>query len=69
MFKLKQAFFEERSLTKVAGLFASQTGADSAVRDLLGASDLSASQVRVLGPPDGAASRAAAVLDRAVEPE
>ena len=66
--ELKQAFFGERSLTKVAGLFASKTGADSAVRDLLGASDLTASQVRVLGPPDGAASRAA-VLNRAVEPE
>jgi hypothetical protein len=68
MFNLKQVFFGERSLTKVAGLFASQTVADSAVRDLLGASDLTASQVKVLGPPDGAASRAD-VLDRAVEPE
>ena len=68
MFKLKQAFFGERSITKVAGLFASRTGADDAVLALLGASSLSASQVRVLNPKDGEAARDAA-LDRAVEPE
>jgi len=68
MLKLKQAFFGEKSVTKVAGLFASRAGADDAVRDLLGASNLTAVQVRVLGPGDGEAERNAA-FDRAVEPE
>jgi hypothetical protein len=68
MLKLKRAFFGEKSITKVAGLFASRTDADNAVRALLDASTLAASQVRVLGPKDGETARDA-VLDRAVEPE
>jgi hypothetical protein len=68
MFTLKQALFGEQSVTKVAGLFASHSGADSAAHSLLDNSGLTTSQVSVLGPPDGETSRDA-VLGRAVKPE
>jgi hypothetical protein len=68
MITLKQAFFGERSVTKVAALFASHTGAESAARSLLDGSGLTASQVNILSPSDGEASNED-VLVRAVEPE
>ena len=68
MFRLKALFFGERSVTKVAGLFASRGDADLAARGLLDSSGLSATQVNVFSPRDGDASRAD-VLGRAMEPE
>ena len=68
MITLKQAFFAESSVTKVAGLFDSSAGAASAARRLLGDSNLVASQVKVLGPVDAQSSRDA-VLGDALEPE
>jgi len=68
MFRFKTLFFGERSVTKVAGLFASHADADLAASDLVGDLSLSAAQVNVFGPPDGEASRDA-VLGRAMEPE
>lgn len=68
MFRLKTLFFGERSVTKVAGLFSSRAEADVAASGLVGGSGLSAAQVNVLGPTDGAVSREA-VLGRALEPE
>ena len=67
MFTLKQALFGERSVTKVAALFASHTGAESAAHSLLDGSGLTTSQVRILGPSDGEASHDD-VLGRAVAP-
>ena len=55
MFHLKSLLFGERSLTKVAGLYASRIDADAAVRDLITESHLSAEQVRLLAPIDGEA--------------
>ncbi len=53
MFSIKTLLFGERSVTKVAGLFASRAAADLAASGLVGGSGLSASQVNVLGPTDG----------------
>jgi len=68
MIRLKQFFFGERSVTKVAGLFATRSGAEIAMHDLLDSCRLSATQVNVLNPLDGSPARNDA-LDRAVEPE
>ena len=68
MVNVKQFFFGERSVTKVAGLFATRSGAEIAMRDLLDSCRLSTTQVDVLSPLDGNPARADA-LDRAVEPE
>jgi len=68
MLRIKTLFFGERSVTKVAGLFASRADADLAASGLMGGSGLSAAQVNVLGPTDGATSRMA-VLGRTMEPE
>ena len=68
MLRLQQFFFGERSVTKVAGLFATRSGAEIAMHDLLGSCRLSATQVNVLRPLDGNPARDDA-LDRAVEPE
>jgi len=68
MFSIKTLLFGERSVTKVAGLFASRAAADLAASGLVGGSGLSAAQVNVLGPTDGAISRDS-VLGRAMEPE
>lgn len=68
MSQINRVFFGERSLTKVAGIFSSRQVAEGAARDLLGASALTESQVRVLSPLDGQAPRQD-VLGRAVEPD
>ena len=68
MIRLQQFFFGERSVTKVAGLFATRSGAEIAMHDLLGSCRLSATQVNVLSPLDGNPARDEA-RDRAVEPE
>ncbi len=68
MFRLKTLLFGERSVTKVAGLFASRAEADLAASILVDSSGLSAAQVNVFGPADGTFSREA-VLGRAMEPE
>ena len=62
------AFFGERSLTKVAGVFPARAEAEQAARRLVAASGLARDQVRVLAPRDGAWARAD-VLARQIEPE
>lgn len=68
MFTLKSLFFGERSVTKVAGLFGSCAGAEEAARTLLDGSTLTASQITVLGPPNGETERRA-ILNHAIAPE
>jgi hypothetical protein len=65
---LMHTFFGERSLTKVAGVFAARAQAEQAVRRLIQASGLDRSQVEVLEPRDGEWSRAD-VLASKMEPE
>ncbi len=68
MWNLKQMIFGERSVTKVAGLFASKPDAVAALQDLLKVTGFSAGQVRLLEPSDSVAVRTDA-FDRAIEPE
>jgi hypothetical protein len=68
MWSIKQLVFGEKSVTKVAGLFASKPEAVAACQDLQKLSGFSAAQIRLLGPTDGVAVRTDA-FDRAVEPE
>lgn len=68
MWKWQSLVFGERSLTKVAGLFASRQGAENAARALMGRSAFKSNQVKVLGPQDGTEPHDA-VLQTAVEPE
>lgn len=68
MWTVKELVFGERSVTKVAGLFASQPDAAAAVQDLLKETGLQPGQVRLLSPTDSVAVRRD-VFERAVEPE
>lgn len=68
MADVKDAFFGERSLTKVAGLFNTRSEAENAARHLLQDSDLDDSQVRVLSPDDGSVAHNT-LLARKMEPE
>lgn len=62
------AFFGERSLTKVAGVFPARAQAEQAARRLTQACGFGRRQVQVLAPRDGDWSRADA-LARKMEPE
>jgi hypothetical protein len=66
--RIKRLIFGERSLTKVAGLFASKGQAETAAQQLKEAAGLDDPQVYVVGPPDGAAANSPA-LSRKLEPE
>lgn len=66
--RIKRLIFGERSLTKVAGLFASKSEAETAAQQLRAAAGLDDPQVYVVGPPDGAAADSPA-LSRKLEPE
>lgn len=66
--QLMHAFFGERSLTKVAGVFPARAQAEQAARRLTVASGFQDEQVKVLAPQDGAWARAD-VLARQMEPE
>ncbi len=50
---MKQAVFGERSLTKIAGLFRSRDGAESAAMQLSHIAGMDESQVKLVGPADG----------------
>lgn len=65
---LLQGLFGERSLTKVAGLFAQKGQAESTMEQMLVSGGLSAAQVRLLGPQDARMARRE-MFGRAVEPE
>ena len=65
---LLQGLFGERSLTKVAGLFAQKGQAESTMEQMLVSGGLSAAQVRLLGPQDARNARRE-LFGRAVEPE
>lgn len=66
--QLMHAFFGERSLTKVAGVFPARAQAEQAARRLTLASGFNEQQVAVLAPRDGTWRRADA-LARKMEPE
>lgn len=66
--QLMHAFFGERSLTKVAGVFPARAQAEQAARRLTQGSGFGAEQVEVLEPGDGDWRRAD-VLARKMEPE
>lgn len=63
-----QGLFGERSLTKVAGLFAQKSQAESSVEQVLRSGGLNAAQVRLLGPQDARTARRE-LFGRAMEPE
>lgn len=63
-----QGLFGERSLTKVAGLFAQKSQAESSMEQVLRSGGLNAAQVRLLGPQDAHTARRE-WLGRAMEPE
>ncbi len=65
---LLQGMGEEKSLTKVVGLFAREAEADIAVRRLLRLPGMRRGQVRLLGPQH-AGLRARDLLSEALEPE
>jgi len=65
---LLQGLFGERSLTKVAGLFAQQSQAETSMAQMLRIGGLQAGQVRLLGPQDARASRRD-LFARSLEPE
>ncbi|HIV69828.1 MAG TPA: hypothetical protein H9903_02730 [Candidatus Aquabacterium excrementipullorum] len=65
---LMHAFFGERSLTKVAGVFPARAQAEQAARRLTQASGFQRQQVELLAPQDGDWTRAD-VLARKMEPE
>jgi hypothetical protein len=66
--RLRRLIFGERSLTKVAGLFASKSLAESVAARLKQAGGLDDPQVYLVGPPDGAAVSSPA-FSRKLEPE
>ncbi|MBA4741600.1 MAG: hypothetical protein H2060_02680 [Azoarcus sp.] len=68
MFRLKNAFFGERSVTKVVGAFDSEEAAREVARKVVDESLLTNSQVRVLTPSEVEIG-GDAVIARAVEPE
>lgn len=63
-----QGLFGERSLTKVAGLFAQKSQAEASAEQVVRAGGLAPAQVRLLGPQDARNARRE-LLGRAVEPE
>jgi len=63
-----QGLFGERSITKVAGLFALQRQAEACVDQILRSGAVNARQVRLLGPQDARRSREE-LVGRALEPE
>jgi hypothetical protein len=65
---LLQGLFGERSLTKVAGLFAQQSQAESSLDQVIRTGGLNAAQVRLLGPQDARMVRRE-LFGRAMEPE
>lgn len=66
--RIKRLIFGERSLTKIAGVFASKSLAESVVARLKQAASLDDPQVYLVGPQDGAAVGSAA-FSRKLEPE
>jgi hypothetical protein len=66
--QLMHAFFGERSLTKVAGVFSGRAQAEQAARRLTHNSGFGSDQVKVLEPLDGDWTRAD-VLSSKMEPE
>lgn len=65
---MMHAFFGERSMTKVAGVFPARAQAEQAARRLTQASGFHDQQVEVLAPRDGRWARAD-VLARKMEPD
>lgn len=65
---LLQGLFGERSLTKVVGLFAQKSQAESSMTQVLSAGGLQAGQVRLLGPQDAKAPHRE-LFSQAMEPE
>jgi hypothetical protein len=66
--RIKRLIFGERSLTKVAAVFASKSLAESVAAQLKQAAELDDPQVYLVGPPDGAAVSSPA-FSRKLEPE
>lgn len=66
--RIKRLIFGERSLTKVAGLFAGKAEAETVAQQLRAVAGLDDPQVYVVGPPDGAAANSPA-FSRKLEPE
>lgn len=65
---IKCLIFGERSLTKIAGVFASKSLAESVVARIKQDTDLEDPQIYLVGPPDGVAFGSAA-FSRKLEPE
>lgn len=65
---LLQGFFGEKSLTKVVGIFGSETAARAAAMSLAEAAKLAPDQVRTLSPQDESGQRGK-LLGRKIEPE
>lgn len=65
---IKQAFFGEHSLTKVAALFPTHDSAESAARRTQQAAGMNQSQFKLVGPPDDGYSKGTP-LSRKLEPE
>lgn len=66
--RLKRLIFGEKSLTKVAAVFATRNDAESAAVQARQAASLDEPQVYVVGPPDGA-NPASPAFSRKLEPE
>lgn len=66
--RIKRLIFGERSLTKIAGVFASKSLAESVADKLKQAAGLDDPQVYLVGPPDGGAVSSPA-FSRKLEPE
>lgn len=66
--RIKRLIFGERSLTKVAGLFAGKAEAETVAQQLRAVAGLDDPQVYVVGPPDGATANSPA-FSRKLEPE
>ena len=66
--RIKRLIFGERSLTKVAGLFAGKGEAETVAQQLRETAGLDDPQVYVVGPPDGGAANSPA-FSRKLEPE
>lgn len=66
--RVKQLLFGERSLTKVAALFASKAQAESVAQEVKRAANVDDAQVYLVGPEDDAAAPTPA-FSRKLEPE
>ena len=66
--KIKRLLFGERSLTKVAALFASKSLAENVAQQVKETAGLDDPQVYLVGPPDGTAVNSPA-FSRKLEPE